>query len=452
MKKVIALLLALVMVFALVACSAKEEAPKVEEESTVDQKKPVVEEKEEEAAPAKEEKEDVTLTLMCVESLYKEEDMEIFDAFTEETGIKIEIIGNPNNMHSDIVGAKIATNELPDIVHFFNGNGGFSQLMPEENFYPLTGEACMETVNKSLMDQFLTWNGEVYGFPFAGVQNWGIIYNKQVFADLNLELPTTFEELDAVCQKIKDAGITPIHMGAGDAWPTETWIDAYWGAYIDAKLPNFWEDYADQKVKLADTPEVVECLQRQLDFYNKGYYGDSPFSSKQDEMYGALYEGTAAMHIFGDHIFSYGIDKYPDFADKVGLAPLSIDGTGRYAIPCSEALYISKNSEHIEEALQLFEFLARPENVEKKYNAYQQACYFDGVTLDLIPQILDAQAVVQSGNMGRVWFDMVPASYSGITSEIIPEMLLGNMTPEEVLAAMDAEIAKNAAAQGLPGW
>lgn len=445
MKKMIALLLTLVMVFALVACAAKEETP-------TNEVAPSTEEAKAEEPKAEEEKENVTLTYMCVEALYKDVDYEVFDAFTEETGIEIEIISNPNDMHKSIVGAKIATNELPDILHYFNGQGALSALKVEDYFFPITGEACLENVNESLQEQFNTWKGEVYGFPFAGVQNWGIIYNKQVFDDLGLELPTTIEELEMVCEKIKEAGITPIHMGAGDAWPTETWIDTYWGAYIDAKLPNFWDDYAERKVTLAGTPEVVECLQKQLEFYNKGYYGEAPFSASQDEMYTELYEGTAAMHIFGDHIFSYGIQKFPDFADKVGLAPLSIDGTGRYAIPCSEALYISKNSEHVEEALMLFEFLARPENVEKRFNEYQQASYFNGVTLDLIPQILDTQSVVQSGNVGRVWFDLVPASYGSTTVDCIPEMLLGNMTPEEVLAAIDAEIAKNAAAQGLPGW
>ncbi len=460
MKRLWSIILAVALVLSLVACSSGKQTEKEAEQQTEKE----VEQQAEEQAESNSEQEDagdqaqnetkqnVTLTLMGSEDCFSDVELELYKEFEEETGIVIELITNPNDMNNSILGAKIATKELPDIVAYFNGEGGRTILMPEDNFLPITNDPCLANVNKEMMDTYLNWGGEVYGFPNAGVQNWGILYNKQVFEDLNLELPTTFDELDAICQKIKDAGITPIYLSGGDAWPTETWLDTYWGAYISAKEPDFWERYAKNEVKLAELPEAVECLQRQLDFFNKGYYGDTPLSDMHDGMYGALYEGQAAMFVFGDHVFAYGAQKYPDFTEKIGLMPFPVDGGGYYAVPCSEALYINKDSEHIDEALQLFNFLARPENVEKQYNAEQQACYFNDVTLDLIPQIQEASKQVQSGKLGRVWFDYVPASYSHITYDVIPEMLLGNMTPEQVLKAIDDEIAKNAKAQGLEGW
>lgn len=450
MRKLWSILLAGAMLVSLAACgSDKSTGQEAQPENTGGQE----ETKKQEGDKAPEgSKKNTTLTIMGSEDCFSEVELELYQQFEDETGIAIELITNPNDMNNSILGAKIATKELPDVVAYFNGEGGRSILMPEDNFLPITDDPCLENVNKELLDTYLNWGGEVYGFPNAGVQNWGILYNKQVFEDLGLEQPNTFEELEAICGKIKDSGVIPIYLSGGDAWPTETWLDTYWGAYIAAQVPDFWEQYAQNKVKLADLPEAVECLQRQLDFFEKGYYGETPLSDMHDGMYGALYEGRAAMFVFGDHVFAYGAQKYPDFTEKIGLMPFPVDGSGAYAVPCSEALYINKDSEHIEEALQLFNFLARPENVEKQYNAEQQACYFEGVTLDLIPQIQEAQKAVQSGKIGSVWFDYVPASYSHITYEVIPEMLLGNLTPKEVLKAIDDEIAKNAEAQGLPGW
>ena len=63
---------------------------------------------------------------------------------------------------------------------------------------------CLENVNQDLLDKFSNWDGVVYGFPIAGAQYWGIYYNKQIFSDLNLEIPKTFEDLETACQKIKD--------------------------------------------------------------------------------------------------------------------------------------------------------------------------------------------------------------------------------------------------------
>ena len=59
------------------------------------------------------------------------------------------------------------------------------------------------------------------------VQPGGIWYSKDLFAQAGItEAPTTWEELIDACQKLKDAGIAPIAVGAKDAWPAAHWY--YW--------------------------------------------------------------------------------------------------------------------------------------------------------------------------------------------------------------------------------
>ena len=41
-------------------------------------------------------------------------------------------------------------------------------------------------------------------------------YNKKTFEDNGLEIPTTWEEFTAVCDKLKEAGITPVGMHGKD--------------------------------------------------------------------------------------------------------------------------------------------------------------------------------------------------------------------------------------------
>ena len=41
---------------------------------------------------------------------------------------------------------------------------------------------------------------------------------KNIFEELNLEVPTTYNEFKDVCQTILDAGITPIYEATTNGW------------------------------------------------------------------------------------------------------------------------------------------------------------------------------------------------------------------------------------------
>ena len=66
-------------------------------------------------------------------------------------------------------------------------------------------------------------NGKTYGLPFSyGIE--GFWYNKDLFAKAGITAaPTTLTELNSDVSKLKDAGITPIAVGAGDKWPAAHW-------------------------------------------------------------------------------------------------------------------------------------------------------------------------------------------------------------------------------------
>jgi raffinose/stachyose/melibiose transport system substrate-binding protein len=52
----------------------------------------------------------------------------------------------------------------------------------------------------------------------------GIYYSKDLFEQAGITgTPTTFAELDDAVTKLKDAGISPIALGAKDAWPAAHW-------------------------------------------------------------------------------------------------------------------------------------------------------------------------------------------------------------------------------------
>lgn len=61
-------------------------------------------------------------------------------------------------------------------------------------------------------------SGSLYGVSVTA-EVVAVFYNKTIFSDLGLEVPTTWDELETALQTVKDAGIVPITFGNLEGWP-----------------------------------------------------------------------------------------------------------------------------------------------------------------------------------------------------------------------------------------
>jgi raffinose/stachyose/melibiose transport system substrate-binding protein len=55
----------------------------------------------------------------------------------------------------------------------------------------------------------------------------GIWYNKKIFADNNITVPTTWDDLVADMKKLKDAGVQPVTADGKDGWDVTRWVGMY---------------------------------------------------------------------------------------------------------------------------------------------------------------------------------------------------------------------------------
>ncbi len=70
----------------------------------------------------------------------------------------------------------------------------------------------------------LTMNGSQWGVPYTYYQ-WGIYYREDIFAELGLTAPTTWEEELANCQVIVDSGRACYAIGTKFLWTSGGWFD-----------------------------------------------------------------------------------------------------------------------------------------------------------------------------------------------------------------------------------
>ena len=140
-------------------------------------------------------------------------------------------------------------------------------------------------------------DGVQYGIPF----NLGMVgfwYNKDLFAEAGIDAPpATWDEFLEDVQTLKDAGITPIAVGAGDKWPAH-----FYYSYLMIRMGG--EDAMNQVAADLDfnKPEFVEAgnqLQRLIDLepFQPGFLA-APWDAPDGES-GAIGTGQAAISLMG---------------------------------------------------------------------------------------------------------------------------------------------------------
>lgn len=78
------------------------------------------------------------------------------------------------------------------------------------------------------------YDGICYGVP-RFVTTLGMIYNKDIFSELGLSEPATYEEFLQICESLKLAGYEPLTLGAADIWHMKFWGNYLFQNYIIAE-------------------------------------------------------------------------------------------------------------------------------------------------------------------------------------------------------------------------
>src|SRR6478736_5564240 len=112
----------------------------------------------------------------------------------------------------DVVSASFVRGNPPDIM-LANYNYEVARFVQRCALSDLSGTEAAASVREDLqplMDQYGSCAGRTSALPYS-VMAASVIYNKQIFAEQGIEVPQTWDELIAACEKLKAAGVTPFY-------------------------------------------------------------------------------------------------------------------------------------------------------------------------------------------------------------------------------------------------
>jgi glucose/mannose transport system substrate-binding protein len=185
-----------------------------------------------------------------------------------------------------------------------------NKMEPLDDLY--TANGWTETFPKGVLD-IVSADGHYWSVP-VNIHRANVLwYNKKIFADNNLQAPTTWDEFKTAADTLKAKGITALAMGDKEAFASGQILETILISTLGADGYNgLW----DGTTKWSD-PKVTEALETFK--MALGYVNADHSSLTWDQANDLIISGKAAMTIMGDWIDGdYTAKKFTDY----GWAPV----------------------------------------------------------------------------------------------------------------------------------
>ncbi len=447
--KVLALLaLIAILAFSLAACKPAAEKSPTQQPAT---QKPAAEEPATEkpatkepatAEPATQEPEEITLTVWSWRTEDEDAYNEIFDVYeAAHPGVTVEFVPFVATDYNNILATGLTGEGGPDIAQL-RAYGGLQPLVEAGQLLPLDGE--IDTLS-NFPDAILKGatgrsDGRIYGVPF-GVQAFTAFYNVDIFDELGLTEPQTWDEFINVLDTLKENNYIPIAAPAKDTWMLPLIHDAvaaprYGGPEFEAKVLSGETDFTDPNYIASIA--VVQDLQP---YFPEDIVGIDYSTSKT-----LFLTGQAGIFLGGSFEVGFWRNEGPDLNLGVFRVPAPPDSlTGPLVPGWMDGSYgVSAMSSHPEAAKDLVEWMGTPEFGQLFTEKIKQLSAIPGMkpTDPLLQEFADLFAETPTPYLLLVDFRYGNPSGSTLMADGLQAMFLGKATPESIAASIQEGVSQ----------
>jgi N,N'-diacetylchitobiose transport system substrate-binding protein len=366
---------------------------------------------------------------------------ELSTAFQQRTGAKLDVqFVQWAGAHDKFV-TSIAGGTTPDVAEVgTTWVGEFADAGALVDLAPRVRDAGLADGLVDGLVEAGTLGDALYGMPwYAGVRS--VIYRTDVFAELGLQPPTTWEELVAVGQRIKEArpDMVPLPIAGDDEFVVYPFL---WGAGGQVATKN-----GDAWVSGVDSPQAREGIRFYSDLALKhGFSTPAAANWRGTDVSDAFAKGQAAMIFSGNWVPKAILEDAPDLKGKIGAFPIpGPDGGLAPSVLGGSLLSVFETSDDQDLAWQLVEMMGTGEFAAEWA---QQSGYFPGATALLnesvqSPDPLVAPFARQMAESGRS-VPVTPAfgqiQGKKTIAAMMRSILTGEATVEQATSAAAAEM------------
>ena len=349
-----------------------------------------------------------------------------------------------NDSYKEKIRVLVSTDALPDV--FFSWSGVFGENLTRSGRVLALDDVMArdsEWSSQIVEGQWapFNYNGKQYGAPWS-MDGKAFFYNVDVFNELGIEIPTTLNELYAVCEKLKENGYDePISAGFSAPWAVSHYLGTICQRVVDpevlAKDYTGGGDFSD--------PAYIEALNI---FKKLGEYMTSdPCSVDHEFARNAFIMGVSPMcymqlaemkYMRDDEELNYAFFNFPAVEDGKG-DPGQLTGA-------PEGIMISATAkpEVQEAAIKFMEFVISKEGGHRMIAECGEISCVKGAwdETNCDEKQLEAIGLILAATEPAVWQDC--ATEATIANAFMAGgqlLLTGDMTAEDVMASVQTAAA-----------
>jgi len=396
---------------------------------------------------ANEGEKDITITMMVSGNRASEgEDfeMDVLPKLIKEKfpNITLEVQKLPDDQYNTSIRTKLAAGQGPDIFTVFpkNSTSGVNDFAKANFLSDLSDLTFWDKIAPGAKDD-MSYDGKTYAVT-KGSSYLGTYYNKEMLESVGVtEFPKDWDSFLELCQKLVDAGITPIVMGDKDPWVIQ------FGMYqIAANVVYPGELDFDEKLQRGENSltneKWVAAIEKYGDLYRKGYVVKNSLGIGSAQANQLFIDGQAAM-IFtgtwdapsltsqGAANFTRGFDSLPgnNAGDPVFVSAATSAGYG-----------VNAKSKYVDEVKAILNFWFDGESeLFKSFNEHNtDISVYEGVELnnELFTTLHENYST--TGNSVYFSNQMWPSGVSDVMQSKFAEIIGGrDITGADVAKAMD---------------
>lgn len=366
----------------------------------------------------------------------------------DHPGWKVNDVVYANEDYKQKIAIALGSDTAPDVFVTWTG-GGMKEYIEAGRIADLTEYMNKDNYKDYFMDAAIaqaTEDDKIWAVPVENCSIAAFFYNKALFEEYGVEVPTTLEEFEQVCDNFLENGITPFVIPN----KTKYFASMLYMYLVDRQAgPELFESAANGGERTFEDPVFTWADEKMQEWAEKGYFGEgyNGIDGETGLHRTMFYNEECAMLLDGSWCVSMFYNEAPDFVDNIGVFSFPAveggEGDPDNLVGTLGDTFYCVNSESVDNEMcfEFIKYLIDDTAVEQRIAAGRIPPTKNAVAENAINEEL--LGLLQNAKHIQLWYDQYLNSDAAEIHKDSLQALVGlSITPEEYNKAMLDAVTK----------